>query len=253
MWVNSFCLAVSAMLVTLVTGQDATFPPNPGYPPCNVCGANKTVTAPDGLVYVPTMDAPVTCNLFFFGGMIGYIDPTYCPATVLFTTNCSCQLGVVPVDSSSPSTLTTPQPQVAAAVPAAPVTGGGPEAPVGVTNAPVGVTKAPSSSPNSATVTSPAPVTTAPVTTPAETTPAPVPMTPVTTSAPVPMAPVTTLAPASSSTSVPIPFSMAPVPTRTTSAPTATKKPSTSDSSKSLVVIALSVVLGMTVFMNSLV
>ena len=165
MWVNSFCLAVSAMLVTLVTGQDATFPPNPGYPPCNVCGANKTVTAPDGLVYVPTMDAPVTCNLFFFGGMIGYIDPTYCPAAVKYTTNCSCQLGGVLVDTASPSTLTTPQPQVAAAVPAAPVTGGGPEAPVGVTNAPVGVTKAPSSSPNSATVTTPAPVTTAPVTT----------------------------------------------------------------------------------------
>jgi len=51
-----------------------TPPPNPGYPPCSVCGAGMVVSIPDGVVQPPGQNN-TSCSIFQFAGSMGYINP----------------------------------------------------------------------------------------------------------------------------------------------------------------------------------
>ena len=113
-----------------------TAPPNPGFPPCSVCGVDMVITIQDGVVSPPGQDQ-TTCAIFQLAGFLGYIDPAFCPSLAGFTTNCGCMVGTVPpfVTPAPVPATPAPVPVTPAPVPATPVPGT--PAPVSVTPAPV--------------------------------------------------------------------------------------------------------------------
>ena len=192
-------------------------PPNPGFPPCPVCGTGKVVTIPSGIVSPPGRNQ-TTCQIFEQGGLLGFVDPAFCPFVPSLATNCGCMNstvapGIVVQPTTAPVTMApvTKTPVTMAPVTKAPVT----MAPV--TKAPV--TMAPvSKSPVTTAPATLAPVTKSPVTT-APATVAPVTKSPVTTApatvAPVTKSPVTTapatVAPVTKSPVTTAPATVAPV------------------------------------------
>ena len=88
-------------------------PPSPGFPVCNVCGAdNLRVTLLDANVTIGGQD-PVTCIQLQDAGDQGFIEAQFCPAVPAFAMAfCGCaDVGDnTPVPTPAPTPLPTPLP-----------------------------------------------------------------------------------------------------------------------------------------------
>lgn len=165
--------------------EEPSFPPNPGFPPCDICGEGLSISNPGGSVQFPTQ--PVfTCEETAEAGLIGLIDPIFCSPALLssFLQECNCA-------PSTPAPVETTAP-----ISKAPVTA----APIPLTTVPtpapiVTETPAPTPAPTTATTApgTPAPTTVAPGTAaPITVAPTTAPVAPV-TPAPVTPAPSTSM------------------------------------------------------------
>ena len=81
-------------------------PPSPGFPSCNVCGAEGSeITEPDAIVDIPDQD-PITCSEFQRAGNLGFIDRQICSLLSPFASSCGCT--VVPTAAPNPAVAPVP-------------------------------------------------------------------------------------------------------------------------------------------------
>ena len=78
-------------LFTLAAAQEApTLPPNPGEPPCDICGAGNEITIPDGIVNVPGQPL-ISCADLQMVALDGFIPENFCPLLPTVTgVTCGC-------------------------------------------------------------------------------------------------------------------------------------------------------------------
>ena len=76
-------------------------PPSPGFPGCSVCGPGLVVTNPMVVVSIPTQP-PTTCINFQRAGLLGFIEPLFCPLVPGFTAGCGCSPGTFAPTVSPP-------------------------------------------------------------------------------------------------------------------------------------------------------
>ena len=81
-------------------------PPSPGFPPCNVCGGGLEVTLPNVILDIPSF-GPVRCDFFQSYGVLGFIDPQFCPLVAPLAAPCGCSQ-ISP--TSEPIPVQTPSP-----------------------------------------------------------------------------------------------------------------------------------------------
>lgn len=83
-----------------------TNPPNPGFPPCEVCGEGNAIGNPSGEVSIPSQPL-FTCATVAEAGLLGFIDPDICPFMITFLGNCDCsnQAPVTPAPSPPPTSM----------------------------------------------------------------------------------------------------------------------------------------------------
>lgn len=71
-------------VVATVQVATAAPAPSPNFPVCYVCGSKDLhVTKPDSVIHFPGQD-PITCERLEYGGLNGFINPTYCPLLAAF-------------------------------------------------------------------------------------------------------------------------------------------------------------------------
>ena len=66
-----------------------TIPPNPGHPPCNVCGEGMQISLPDAIVTIEGLDS-YTCAEFAEAGELGFIGADICPEMPRLAEPCVC-------------------------------------------------------------------------------------------------------------------------------------------------------------------
>jgi len=95
---------------TLPSGK----PPNPGYPPCNICGpGDERITNTDAIVVIFGQDQG-TCQDFQSSGDQGFIGPELCPMIPSLVAVCGCAMpspAVRPFSTLAPQPTPNPTPQ----------------------------------------------------------------------------------------------------------------------------------------------
>lgn len=95
--------AAALLLLNSAIGQVPTNPPNPGNPPCFICGEGSVITNPDGIVVVPTQPE-LTCAQVETAGLEGFIAPNFCPFLSNYLDECFC----APTSPTSPTATPAP-------------------------------------------------------------------------------------------------------------------------------------------------
>lgn len=102
-----FKLVIASLFIATST---ATIPPNPGYPPCSVCGPGMKVGNAAAPVVIPTKD-PTTCGFLEQAGLLGYVKTTECPfAVTIANAACSCVTGQATLSPASKPYTVVPKP-----------------------------------------------------------------------------------------------------------------------------------------------
>jgi hypothetical protein len=102
-----FKLVITSLFIATST---ATIPPNPGYPPCSVCGPGMKVGNATAPVVVTTKD-PTTCGFLQQAGLLGYVKTTECPFVVVIAkAACSCVKGQATLSPASKPYTVAPKP-----------------------------------------------------------------------------------------------------------------------------------------------